>query len=103
MSADEQKEREQKREQEKKRLQELKKKMDAAEQKTIKKIAETKEKQMANEIGEAVDNFTLVNALDRTCVLMRRGGQVMSMKPTVAGGTHAFVYHDGIPVNVSSH
>jgi len=30
---------------------------------------------------------------------LKKGGKVMSMKPTVQGGTHAYVMHDGIPQN----
>jgi len=30
---------------------------------------------------------------------LKRGGKVISMKPTVQGGTHAYVMHDGIPQN----
>ena len=30
---------------------------------------------------------------------LKGGGKVQSMKPTVQGGTHAYVMHDGIPQN----
>ena len=86
---------EQKREQEKKRLRELKKKNDEAERKSAQKSAERKEKHINKKIAEGVDKY-----MDESCVVMKRGGQVMEMRPTVAGGTHSFVYHDGIPTNV---
>ena len=30
---------------------------------------------------------------------LRQGGKVHSMQPTVQGGTHAYVMHDGVPQN----
>jgi sugar-specific transcriptional regulator TrmB len=82
-------------EEEKKRLRELKKKNDEAERKSAEKSAERKQERVNKKIADAVDKY-----VDERCVTMKRGGKVMEMRPTIAGGTHAFVYHDGIPVNV---